>query len=73
MSAARRLLYYAPRSAPSRAVLMVAKYLNVDLQLRLVRLDKSEHKTPEFLKVSAAVRAAANASGTRASPTRSPR
>lgn len=48
---APRLLYYAPRSAPSRTVLMVARYLKVDLELKLVRLDQGEHKTPEFLKV----------------------
>lgn len=45
------ILYYAPRSPPSRAVLLIAKQLNLELQLQLILNDKGENRTPEFLKV----------------------
>ncbi len=34
-----------------RAVQMVAKQLNIDLNLKQLNLRKGEHLTPEFLKV----------------------
>lgn len=49
--ASARILYYAPRSPPSRSVLLAARALNVDLQLKLTVNDKGENRTPEFLKV----------------------
>lgn len=49
--AAKPILYYAPRSPPSRSVLLIAKALNVDLHLQLTLNDKGENRTPEFLKV----------------------
>lgn len=49
--AARPVLYYAPRSPPSRSVLLAARALNLDLELKLTINDKGENRTPEFLKV----------------------
>lgn len=43
--------YYLPGSAPCRAVLMTAKAVGVDLNLKLVNLMAGEHLTPEYLKV----------------------
>lgn len=45
-------LYYAPGSAPCRAVLLAAKAIGIDLNLKLTDLFKGEHLTPEFIKVS---------------------
>lgn len=45
-------LYYLPGSAPCRAVLMTAKAVGVELNLKLVNLMNGEHMTPEYLKVS---------------------
>ncbi|XP_060525565.1 glutathione S-transferase 1-like [Cylas formicarius] len=45
-------LYYQPGSAPCRAVLLTAKALGVQLNLKLLDLMKSEHLTPEFLKLN---------------------
>lgn len=41
-----------PLSPPVRAVLLTAKALNIDLELKLVDLWKAQHLTPEFLMVS---------------------
>lgn len=49
--AATRILYYAPRSPPSRSVLLTARALNLELSLKLTQNDKGENRTPEFLKV----------------------
>ncbi len=38
-------------SPPCRAVLMAAKQLNIDLNLKTLNLRNGEHLTPEFLKV----------------------
>lgn len=43
--------YYIPGSAPCRAVLLAAKALNVELNLKYTDLMKGEHLTPEFVKV----------------------
>lgn len=44
-------LYYVPGSAPCRAVLLAAKALGVELNLKYCDLMKGEHLTPEFIKV----------------------
>lgn len=45
-------LYYVPGSAPCRSVMLAAKAIGVDLNLKLLDLMKGEHLTPEFIKVS---------------------
>lgn len=45
-------LYYKPGSAPCRAVLMTAKAVGVDLNLKRVDLMAGEHLTPEYLKIN---------------------
>ncbi|WP_323677962.1 glutathione S-transferase N-terminal domain-containing protein, partial [Halorubellus sp. PRR65] len=44
--------YYAPGSSPCRAVLLTAKAIGVDLNLKLMDLMKGEHLSPEFLKIN---------------------
>jgi len=44
-------LYYLPIGAPSRSVLMTAKILGIDLNLKLVDTYNKEQLKPEFLKV----------------------
>ncbi len=44
-------LYLMRLSPPCRAVQMVAKQLNIDLNLKQLNLRNGEHLTPEFLKV----------------------
>lgn len=44
-------LYYVPGSAPCRNVLLAAKAVGVDLNLKLTELKKGEHLTKEFIKV----------------------
>lgn len=44
-------LYYVGGSAPCRSVLLAAKAVGVDLNLKVVDLMKGEQMTPEFLKV----------------------
>jgi hypothetical protein len=43
--------YYVPGSAPCRSVLLAAKSVGVDLNLKLTNLMAGEHLTPEFLQV----------------------
>ncbi|KOB76522.1 Glutathione S-transferase 1 [Operophtera brumata] len=43
-------LYYVPGSSPCRAVLLTAKALNIELDLKLVDLHHGEHLKPEYLK-----------------------
>lgn len=43
--------YYIPGSAPCRAVLLAAKAVGVDLNLKLTDLMAGEHLKPEFVKV----------------------
>ncbi|CAF4899459.1 unnamed protein product [Pieris macdunnoughi] len=45
-------LYYVPGSAPCRAVLLTARALNLNLNLKLVDLHHGEHLKPEFLKIN---------------------
>lgn len=46
------ILYYMPVSPPSRAVVLVAKAINIDLDLRQIDVSRGEQMTPEFLKVT---------------------
>ncbi|XP_030382229.1 glutathione S-transferase 1 [Scaptodrosophila lebanonensis] len=50
--ASKPVLYYSPRSPPSRAVLLTAAALGVDLDLRPVNVKAGENRTPEFLKLN---------------------
>lgn len=43
--------YYIAPSPPARAVLMTAKDLGIDMNLKVVNLLAGEHLKPEFLKV----------------------
>lgn len=45
-------LYYLSGSPPCGAVLLAAKIIGVDINIKNVDLAKGEHLTPEFLKVS---------------------
>lgn len=45
-------LYYTPGSSPCRAVLMTAKAVGVDLNLKLTNLMAGEHLKPEYLKLN---------------------
>lgn len=44
--------YYLPGSAPCRSVLLTAKALGLELNLKLVELMKGEHLKPEFVKMN---------------------
>lgn len=44
--------YYLPGSAPCRSVLLTAKALDLDLNLKLTDLMTGEHLTPEFIKIN---------------------
>lgn len=44
-------LYMMPPSPPVRAVLMTAKSIGLDLELKELNLRKGDNKTPEYLKV----------------------
>lgn len=44
--------YYIPGSAPCRAVLMTAKAVGVELNLKLTNLMAGDHLKPEFIAVS---------------------
>ncbi|XP_063243261.1 uncharacterized protein LOC134542717 [Bacillus rossius redtenbacheri] len=50
--ASRIDLYLVKGSAPCRAVLLAAKAVGVDLNLKLVDLRAKEHLTPQFLKMN---------------------
>jgi len=44
--------YYLPGSAPCRSVLLTAKALGLDLNLKLTNLMAGEHLTPAFIKLN---------------------
>ncbi|KAL3277757.1 hypothetical protein HHI36_013097 [Cryptolaemus montrouzieri] len=44
--------YYTPGSAPCRAVLLAAKAVGVELNLKQIDLMKGEHLKPEYLKIN---------------------
>lgn len=45
------ILYHMPVSPASRAVVLIARAINIDLDLREIDTSRGEHMTPEFLKV----------------------
>nr|UQQ66573.1 glutathione S-transferase delta 1 [Conogethes punctiferalis] len=45
-------LYYVPGSPPCRAVLLTARALNLNLNLKLMDLHHGEHMKPEYLKIN---------------------
>jgi len=45
--------YYMPLSAPCRAVMLAAKGVGVELNLKVTNIMTGENKTPEFLKMNA--------------------
>lgn len=45
-------LYYMPASAPCRSIIMLAKELGIELNLKLLDLRNGEHLKPEFVAVS---------------------
>lgn len=44
--------YYTPGSAPCRAVLLAAKAVDLELNLKHLDLQHGEHLKPEFVKVT---------------------
>lgn len=44
--------YYSPGSAPCRSILMTAKALGLELNLKRMNLMAKEHLTPEFIKLN---------------------
>uniref|UniRef100_A0A1I8P2S9 Uncharacterized protein n=1 Tax=Stomoxys calcitrans TaxID=35570 RepID=A0A1I8P2S9_STOCA len=46
------VLYMDPLSAPSRAVIYLAKHIGVELEYRIVNLSKRETLKPEFIKLN---------------------
>lgn len=47
--------YYTITSPPCRSVLLLAKTLGLELNLKKLDLQKGEHRTAEFLEVSGAL------------------
>ncbi len=45
-------LYYMSMSAPCRAVLLTAKMVGVEINLKTINLMQGEHMQPEFLKIN---------------------
>ncbi|BES94426.1 glutathione S-transferase [Nesidiocoris tenuis] len=50
--AAKPDLYYYPLSPPSRIVMMTAKVLGADLNIKILNILKKEQLSPEFIKVN---------------------
>ncbi|KAK5642242.1 hypothetical protein RI129_008409 [Pyrocoelia pectoralis] len=46
------ILYYNELSAPSRSVLMTAKAIGLDLNIKIVDMMNGEHRNPEILKMN---------------------
>jgi glutathione S-transferase len=45
-------LYYMSMSAPCRAVLLTAKMVGIEINLKTINLMQGEHMQPEFLKIN---------------------
>lgn len=45
-------LYYMPLSAPCRSVMLTAKAVGVELNLKLLNLPAGEHMKPEFVAIN---------------------
>jgi glutathione S-transferase len=48
----RRTLYHSPFSPFSRSVLLLCRYLNIDLEVKELNLLEEEQMSPEFLKIN---------------------
>uniref|UniRef100_A0A336LR34 glutathione transferase n=1 Tax=Culicoides sonorensis TaxID=179676 RepID=A0A336LR34_CULSO len=46
------ILYYLPEGPPTRGVLFLIRYLNLDVELKLCRTYMNEHKDPKYLKLN---------------------
>lgn len=46
------VLYYLPPSPPCRALLMLARLLGLEFELKIVNIIEGDHMKPEFLQVS---------------------
>lgn len=46
------ILYYIDWSPPSRAVLLVANIIGIELNIKVISLLDADHLKPEFLKVT---------------------
>lgn len=44
-------LYHFPKSAPSRTALLVARSLDLDIDVQIVNLPTKEQLKPEYIKV----------------------
>lgn len=53
--ASKIVLYYRTLSPPSRAVLLTAKAIGINLELKSINVLKGEHLTQEFRKVCSAL------------------
>lgn len=49
--APKLILYYMPVSPASRAVVLLAKAIKIDLELKEIDISRGEHLTPEYRKV----------------------
>lgn len=45
-------LYFSSPSGPSRACLLLARYLNLEINVKHINLGAGEHLSPEYLKVN---------------------
>lgn len=45
------ILYYIPQSPPCRAVLLLARLLNLKFELHMIDVIKGDQLKPEFMKV----------------------
>jgi len=45
------ILYYLPPSPPCRTVLLLAKMLNIEFDLRAINVLEGDHMKPEFVQV----------------------
>lgn len=45
-------LYYSPSSAPCRAVMLTARAVGINFNLKYLDLQNKEQLSPEFLKVA---------------------
>lgn len=46
------ILYSWPFSPPVRAVWLTARFIELDMEIKLIDVFKMEHLSPEYLKVS---------------------
>lgn len=46
------VLYHSPYSPPSRSVLLLSRFLNLDVDVKILDLLKGEQLSPEFLRIN---------------------